>query len=113
MASTYYAAKVRPPSARAVRDAVVLAEIRRVHADPQLGRGVYGVRKMFQQLKRQGGVHDLPVPRCQLARLMKTAGIKGVRRDKGFKTTRPDRSAARPPDLVNRDFTAPACDLLR
>lgn len=110
--STYYAAKVRPPCARAVRDVVVLAEIRRVHADKKLGRGVYGVRKMYRQLKRRGGVEGLPVPRCQVARLMRTAGLRGVRRDEGFKTTRPDASAARPPDLVNRDFTAPAPNAL-
>ena len=106
--STYYAAKVRPPSARAVRDAVVLAEIVRIHADPNLGRDLYGVRKMWRQLKRQQGVEGVHVPRCQVVRLMKTARLKGVRRDKGFKTTRSDPAANRPPDLVNRDFSAAA-----
>jgi putative transposase len=42
---TYYAAKSRPASNRVVRDAAVTVEIERVHADPQLGRGLYGVRK--------------------------------------------------------------------
>lgn len=104
--STYYAAKSRPLSARAVRDAVVLAEIRRVHADKQLGRGLYGIRKMYRQLKRQGGVDGVHVPRCQVARLMKAAGLKGVRRGRQFKTTRPDPAASRPADLCKRDFTA-------
>jgi len=37
--STYYAHRVRPPSARSVRDAALLVEISRVHADPKIGRG--------------------------------------------------------------------------
>jgi transposase InsO family protein len=53
---TYYAAKVRPPSARARRDAVVLAEIERVHGDPQLGRGLYGVRKVHAPGGRLDGL---------------------------------------------------------
>ncbi len=44
--STYYAHKTRAPSARVVRDAVVLEEIRRVHTDPLIGRGLYGVRSV-------------------------------------------------------------------
>jgi len=42
-------------SDRAVRDALVLAEVTRVHADRKLGRGVYGARKVWHQLRRQGG----------------------------------------------------------
>ncbi len=86
----------------------MLAEIVRIHADPALGRGLYGVRKMWRQLKRQNGVDGVHVPRCQVGRLMRTAGLKGVRRDKSFKTTRSDPAANRPPDLVKRDFSAPA-----
>jgi putative transposase len=52
--STYYAATARPPSARAVADAALLDEIVRVHADPNLGRGLYGARKIWHQLRREG-----------------------------------------------------------
>ena len=44
--SGYYAHRARPVSARQVRDELVLAEITRVHTDPQLGRGLYGARKV-------------------------------------------------------------------
>lgn len=46
------------------------------------------------------------VPRCRVERLMRAAGLQGVRRGRRFVTTRPDAAATRPPDLVNRDFTA-------
>ena len=50
--STYYAHKTREPSAREVRDAAVLAQVRRVHGDRNIGRGVYGARKVWHQLQR-------------------------------------------------------------
>jgi putative transposase len=106
--STYYAFKTRPPSARAVRDAQLLPHIRRVHADPKLGRGLYGARKVWHQLLREG----FEVPRCQVERLMKAAGLHGVVRGKQFVTTKPDKAATRPPDLVNRDFSADRPNLL-
>ena len=62
--STYYAAKTRPPSARAERDAVLRPEIARVHRD---NFGVYGVRKVWRTLNREG----VPVARCTVARNMK------------------------------------------
>ncbi len=46
------------------------------------------------------------MPRCQVERLMRTAGLRGIRRGKRFVTTRPDVTAIRPPDLVKRDFGA-------
>ena len=108
--STYYAAKTRPPSKRATRDEVVLDHVRRVHASPKIGRGLYGARKVWHQLAREQarGEHPGlgPVPRCQIERLMRADGLRGVRRDKGFVTTCPDPAAARPPDLVGRNFTA-------
>jgi len=78
--SGYYAHHARPASARAERDAVVLAEIERVYHDPQLGRGLYGARKVWHQLRREGGVDGQAVPRCQVERLMRSAGLRGVRR---------------------------------
>ena len=108
--STYYAAKTRPCSLRSVRDAVVLEHVRRVHASPTIGRRLYGVRKVWHELAREQarGEHlELgPVPRCQVERLMRAARLRGVRRDKTFVTTRPDPGAARPPDLVKRNFSA-------
>jgi transposase InsO family protein len=85
---------------------VVAAEIARVHADPGIGRGVYGARKVWHQLKRQGGVDGVAVPRCQVERLMRAAGLQGVLRGRVFRTTKADANATRPPDLVGRDFTA-------
>jgi putative transposase len=93
---------------RAVRDEAVLARIRVVHSDPKLGRGLYGVRKVVAQLAREGGVNGLAVSRRKVERLMRADGLRGVRRGKQFVTTRADDKAARPPDLVERDFTAPA-----
>ncbi len=100
--STYYAFRARRPSARARADAALLPEIRRVHADRNLGRGLYGVRKVWRQLRRE----RFEVPRCRVERLMRAAGLRGVRRGRQFVTTKPDTAAVRPPDLVNRDFTA-------
>src|SRR4051812_16040359 len=77
--STFYAARSRPPSARAIHDAQVLIEIRRIHGDDAIGRGLYGVRKVWAELKRQAtrGVPSVvalgQVPRCQVQRLMRTA----------------------------------------
>ena len=106
--STYYAARRRAPSARAVRDAELLPEIVRVHGDPDIGRGLYGVRKVWHQLRREGRA----VPRCQVERLMRAAGLQGARRGRRFVTTKPDLAAARPPDLVNRNFSAGRPNLL-
>jgi putative transposase len=100
--STYYAAKSRAPSARVVADAELLVEIRRVHSDPKIGRGLYGARKVWHQLRREGQV----VARCTVERLMRADGLQGARRGRRFVTTRADATAARPPDLVERDFTA-------
>ena len=66
-------------------------------------REVYGVRKVWKQLRREGHA----VARCTVARLMRRLGLAGVRRGRQFTvTTIPDTAAARPPDLVTRQFTA-------
>ena len=104
--SGYYAHHARTASARTRRDVVVLAEIERVFHDPKLGRGLYGARKVWHQLRREGGVDGVAVPRCQVERLMRSAGLRGVRRGQPVITTRADKAAIRPPDLVDRDFTA-------
>lgn len=110
--STFYAARCRPPSARAVRDAVVLEHIVRVHSSPTIGRGLYGVRKVWHELAREQARGQYPelgrVPRCRVERLMRANGLHGVRRGRRFVTTRPNPGAERAPDHVHRDFTAEA-----
>lgn len=108
--NSYYAHRVRQPSARALRDEVVAGEIDRVFHDPSLGRGLYGARKVTAQLARQGGVAGRPVSRRQVERLMRAAGLHGVVRGRRFRTTRPETAGQvpRPADLVGRDFTAEA-----
>ena len=100
--STYYAAKTRPPSARAVRDEQLKQVIAEVHADRDKGRGVAGYRKMWHLLRRDG--HE--VARCTVARLMAELGLHGVVRGRKVRTTIPDTAADRAPDHVNRQFTA-------
>jgi len=97
--STYYAAKSRPPSARAVRDEGLKPEIQRVHRD---NFGVYGARKVWVQLGREG----IPAARCTVERLMSGLGLRGVRRGAFKATTTSGGSALRPADLVERDFRA-------
>jgi putative transposase len=97
--STYHAAHHRPSSARAVRDAKLKGEIARVHAEHF---GVYGARKVWRQLHREG----ITVARCTVERLMGELHLEGVRRGKPRRTTTPDAAAARPADLVERDFSA-------
>jgi putative transposase len=98
---TYYAAKARPASARAVRDEELKPEIARVHRD---NFGVYGVDKVWAQLNREG----TRVARCTVARLMRELGLRGVVRGKPKFTTIPDAEADRPRDLVDRRFSAGA-----
>ena len=99
--STYYAARQRPPSARQVRDDALKVKIRHVHA---AHFGVYGARKLWRQLLREG----IPVARCTVERLMRELGLSGAVRGKPRRTTMPDEAAERPTDLVERDFRAPA-----
>jgi putative transposase len=103
--STYYAAKARPPSARALADAELMPEILRVWKD---NYEVYGQEKIWRQLRREG----FEVGRDRVARLMKSLGISGAVRGKGKRTTIPAPTADRPDDLVRRDFSAPAPNVL-
>ena len=102
--SSYYAAKrrEREPSARAVRDAVLMQVLMVLWV---ANRKVYGAHKLWKAARRAG--HD--VGRDQVARLMRELGIEGVsRRRKKVFTTIADPDAVRAPDLVNRNFTAAA-----
>lgn len=108
--STYHAhvARRRDPlrlSARARRDAALTIEVRRVF---EANFRVYGVRKVWRQLQREG----FDVARCTVARLMRAMGLAGVIRGKPVRTTVGDRSAPCPLDRVNRQFRAPAPNML-
>jgi transposase InsO family protein len=103
--STYrvQVARRRDPAtlpARARRDAALMPEIARVFEE---NFRVYGVRKVWRQLKREG--HDLA--RCTVARLMHSMGLQGVIRGKPVRTTIGDKAAPCPLDHVNRQFKAP------
>ena len=103
--STYYDAARRAPSARTVRDEQLKVLISRVHKD---NYGVYGARKVWLQLNREG----TPVARCTVERLMRELGLAGARRGKRVRTTVPAADAARPADLVRRQFSPAAPDRL-
>jgi putative transposase len=97
--SIYYAARVRPESARAASDRVLAEKIEQVHED---NYSVYGARKVWAELNR----HGIDVARCTVERLMRENGLRGLLRDKSPRTTRPAPETGRPTDLVKRDFTA-------
>ena len=103
--STYYDAARRAPCARAVRDERLKVAISRVH---QENYGVYGARKVWLVLNREG----IPVARCTVERLMRDLGLHGARRGKRVRTTVPDAAAVRPADLVRRQFSPAAPDRL-
>jgi transposase InsO family protein len=97
--STYWSAKTRPPSARALSDAVVGPQLRALWVK---NYSVYGRRKLTKAAQRAG----LDVGRDQVARLMAAEGIRGASRASKRFTTRSDPAAMRAPDLLKRDFTA-------
>jgi putative transposase len=99
--SSYYAARVRPPSARSVRDEELKADIGRIH---RANYAVYGARKLWHALRREGTA----VGRDQVGRLLRGLGLTGAVRGKTRRTTIPARVAERPADLVERVFVAPA-----
>jgi transposase InsO family protein len=103
--SMYYelTARAREPHrrpAREQRDEVLSEHVQRVWRE---NCEVYGVRKVWKELTREG----YSVARCTVARLMRRLGLAGVVRGRRFKvTTRPDTASTRPPDLVTRQFRA-------
>ena len=103
--STYYAAKSRPPSKRAVDDAALTEVLQAEHA---ANYGVYGARKMWKVLHRLGH----PVGRCRVERLMRAADLHGVVRGRGKRTTIAATDGVRAGDLVNRNFTATTANQL-
>ena len=99
--STYYDHINRQPSRRQVRDETLKAQIARVHAE---NYGVYGARKVWLALNREG----IAVARCTVERLMAELGLTGAVRGKTKRTTIADPTAPRPADLVQRRFAPPA-----
>ena len=96
---TYPARRTRPRSARTVRDEYLKGEIDRVF---KANYSCYGARRIWLALIRD----DIAAARCSVERLMPVMGIRGVQRGKKRYTTVADGDAARPPDLVNRQFSA-------
>jgi len=104
--STYHAhvgKRVDPSrlSARARRDAALKDEVQRVF---EANFRVYGVRKVWRQLQREG----FDVARCTVARLMRAIGLEGVIRGRTVRTTVSDKAAPCPLDHVNRRRVKPA-----
>ena len=108
--STYHAHAARRVDrgklpARARSDAALRIEIRRVF---EANFCVYGVRKVWRQLAREG----IAAARCTVARLMRAMGLQGVVRGRKVRTTVSDPAAACPLDRVNRRFKAPRPNML-
>jgi putative transposase len=102
--STYYEHRARQSdpsraSRRVQRDGMLCPEIRRVW---EANFRVYGVRKVWRQLNREG----TKVARCTVERLMRRLGLEGAVRGRKARTTIPADTASQPADLVMRDFTA-------
>ncbi len=96
---TFHAAMTRPPSARSISDERHAVAIRRVWT---ANYSCYGPRRVYKQLRREGHV----VARCTVTRIMGDIGLRGVQRGRRQFTTIVDDTAARPADLVDRQFVA-------
>jgi transposase InsO family protein len=97
-----HAARQRAPElrcARAKQDAILLPQIHQVWKN---NMQVYGADKVWRQLNREG----VAVARCTVERLMRHAGLRGVRRGKVVRTTVSDKAVPCPLDRVNRQFKA-------
>lgn len=121
--STFYAARNRAPSARAVWDAIVDGRITALRASHPLNEAL-GARKTWRLLNAQSpapgsaaasgsgaGSGEAPVPRvarCTVERRMRALGLSGIGSGRSMRTTRPARCSEQPTDLLRRDFTADA-----
>jgi transposase InsO family protein len=108
--STYHAhvagrADLARASPRVRQDRVLMEQIRRVH---EANFGVYGARKVWRQLGREG----IAVARCTVERLMRRMGLQGAVRGKETRTTIADRAIPCPAEVVNRQFRAPQPNVL-
>lgn len=109
---TFHAWATRAPSKRSLWDATITEILAGYYEPDSEGRrkpeSLYGSLKMWAHLQRQG----IPVAKSTVERLMRGNGWQGVRRQKRVRTTVPDPAAVRAPDLVDRQFTVPAPNLL-
>ena len=103
--SGYYARRHRPPSKRATSDAALSEKIAALH---ERSRETYGAPRIHADLAAEGQ----RVGRKRVGRLMRGAGLAGVSRRRGVRTTIRDREARPAPDLVIRDFNAQSLDRL-
>jgi putative transposase len=103
--SGYYAWRDRPPSERTQEDTALTERIVEVH---NRSRETYGYPRVHAELQALG----VRCARRRVARLMRKAGIRGCKRGRKKRITRPDPRATPAPDLVNRNFTATAPDRL-
>jgi len=105
---TYWAARSRPPSRRALKDALVTRWLAAMFEPGTDGRrkpeSLYGAVKARAHLNR----HGLRVARCTVERLMRANGWRGSTRRRKARTTVPDPASPRCPDLVRRNFRAQA-----
>lgn len=95
----YRQSRFRGMCARSLRDAALVEHISEVHA---ANYGVYGVRKMWHTLRREG----ICIGREQTARLMRIGGISGKGKGAGPVTTRQPKGPDLRPDLLGREFKA-------
>jgi hypothetical protein len=86
---------------RAAADEQLAGEIRAIHGEH---RGAYGSPRVTAELRRRGR----PVNRKRVERIMRERRIVGITRRRRRSLTRQDRAAVPAPDLIGRDFTAPA-----
>ena len=107
---TFYAWAKRAPSKRALWDATITEVLAGYYEPDEHGRrkpeSLYGSVKMWAHLQREG----IPVAKSTVERLMRRHGWQGVRRQKTVRTTIADPAAARPPDLVDRQFGVPGTE---
>ena len=103
--SGYHAWRSRPPSDRRKADAALTERIRSIH---ERSWRTYGTPRVHAELSEQG----VRVSPKRVARLLKEAGLQGVSRRKGVRTTVRSPRAQPAPDLVERDFAAPGPDRL-
>nr|WP_231939181.1 IS3 family transposase [Brevibacterium sandarakinum] len=101
--SSYYAYKLREPSARALRDRELLVVIKDVY---EANYSCYGVRKMWKAVTREYGDRFGNIARCTIERLMRQLGIDGIRRRRKRPKTASARAEECPDDLVEREFEA-------
>jgi transposase InsO family protein len=104
--SGFYAWLTRPISERDRADLALMAKIEAIH---RRSRGVYGSPNIHAELADDYGIH---VGRKRVARLMRSAGLRGATLRKHVVTTQPDPQADRPIDLVDRQFYTDGPDRL-